>query len=173
MELNDLLKKALAKSGQKKSQVSKILGVSRAHVTQLLEHGSNPTLRTVRDFLAVCGFVPEFSLKRRKPKTRTSLPAFLKPLFWDAAFESIHPSLHHGYVIQRVLDGANTQAWAWLFSVYSKRKIKGFFRKRVHRLSPRSRGFWALILGMEKEISCLPKNPRPFPDWRNLQKSRS
>lgn len=52
----EALATAVEKSGLKRSEVARALGVSAPYVTMVLNQGRNLTLESIADFAKVCGF---------------------------------------------------------------------------------------------------------------------
>lgn len=55
LEVTELIEQAMQESGVGRSELAKLLGRSKAWVTQLLDGEGNKTIRTVADALAVLG----------------------------------------------------------------------------------------------------------------------
>lgn len=85
-------------------------------------------------------------------------PAFLKKYFWDIDLNKLDLKKHAGDVIGRILEYGDEKAVRWLFKNFSRRqmaKVLACFRF----VSPRSAGFWALVLDIPRgRILCLKKH---------------
>lgn len=93
---------------------------------------------------------------------KAHLPIFLKPYFWDVAFEELEVKKDTLFIMKRVLDRGNTQALRWVLSMYDKATIKTLilFSKDI---SPKTANFWAEMLDLDKtKIPCLQKPYSPI-----------
>lgn len=94
--------------------------------------------------------------------TKTKLPEFLKPYFWDVKFEELGVKEHSFLVIKRVLDRGNTSDIKWILATYGKDAIIDVVL-RTKDLSRPTANFWAEILGLDKsKVPCLQKPYSPI-----------
>jgi hypothetical protein len=85
----------------------------------------------------------------------TSLPGFLRPLFWDTDFDQLRVPGHEPYIIERVLEYGDAPEVRWLLRRFSREQIVQVLRC-TRRLSSKSAHFWSLILDVpHEEIRCL------------------
>lgn len=78
----------------------------------------------------------------------TSVPMRLRTLFWDTALENINLKNHARYVIDRVLESGDLDAFTWLSNVFPGWKIQeALILSR--NISVKSRNFWQIWFGVE------------------------
>ncbi len=88
------------------------------------------------------------------------LPAPIKPHFWDVDPDTVDPSAHAVFVIERILESGDEDAIRWLFATYSREHVVEVLQT-TRQLSRRSAGFWANVLGVPtQDVSCLSKSFR-------------
>ena len=86
------------------------------------------------------------------------VPRYLKPHFWDADINRLDCGRHGRFIIERLLECGDDTALAWLMERFPRARIVRALKKS-RQLTPRSAGFWSLILGVNrKEILCLTKS---------------
>lgn len=86
-----------------------------------------------------------------------SVPAALRPLFWDANIEALDTEKHKTYIIERVLEFGDEKAYRWLFNTYTNRDIIAV-TKKSRRLSRPTAVMMANFYNLpEGEIRCLQK----------------
>jgi len=89
-------------------------------------------------------------------------PAFLRPYFWDVAFEELEIKTHIFLIIKRVLDRGNLQDIRWLIQTYGKGAIKKVVMETKDLARPTG-NFWADMLGIDKhQVPCLQKPYSPI-----------
>jgi hypothetical protein len=71
------------------------------------------------------------------------LPTTLKPIFWDAPFESIDRESNKGYVISRILELGDEPAVSWLRQQYTDADLQSVV-KSSRSLSEKSKNYWRL-----------------------------
>jgi len=72
-----------------------------------------------------------------------SVPVRFRTLFWDTALENINLKSHARYVIEKVLEFGDLDAFEWLRDVYPGKQIKEtLYLSRG--LSDKSRNFWLI-----------------------------
>lgn len=93
-------------------------------------------------------------------KDRSSLPDFLRPLFWDTDFDRLRTPGHEPYIIERVLEYGDDPSIRWLVHAFDRRAIADIVRQsRV--LSPNTANLWALVLDIPREeVRCFSKRFR-------------
>lgn len=85
------------------------------------------------------------------------VPAALRSLFWDIDPDTLDPRAWPDYVLERVFELGDPQAYRWARELFGADGIREFLRTSgPRRLSARSLNFWALILDV-KERECLVK----------------
>ncbi len=72
------------------------------------------------------------------------IPKHLAPLFWDIRLASFEPARYPDYIIGRVLELGDPEAYAWLQRQFPSPEIARVLRTE-RRLSRRSANFWALV----------------------------
>ncbi len=93
---------------------------------------------------------------------KKQLPEFLRPYFWDVAFEELEIKTHAFLVIKRVLDRGNLSDIRWLVKTYGKNAIKKVVLETKDLARPTG-NFWADILGLDKnKVLCLQKPYSPI-----------
>lgn len=86
------------------------------------------------------------------------LPSLLKPYLWDVDPDTVDPSVHAVFLIERILESGDEDAIRWLFADYSREQVVDVLRS-TRKLSRRSAGFWAHVLGVPaKDVTCLSKS---------------
>ena len=80
-------------------------------------------------------------------KNSLAKSAISKSLFWDVDVSTLDPRRHANYVIERVLEYGDSRAARWLLKNFSRQAIAKVI-KNSRRLSPKSRNFWALKMGL-------------------------
>jgi hypothetical protein len=92
-----------------------------------------------------------------------SLPAALRPLFWDANIEALDTKRHKTYIIERLLEFGDEGAYRWLFGTYTSREISAVV-KNSRRLSRPTAIMMANFYNLpEGEVRCLQKPSSPAP----------
>lgn len=83
------------------------------------------------------------------------LPSSFKPYFWDVDFEKLDPKKYPEFVLIRIIEHGNSQAFRWALKHYSLKA----FRKIVLKsrdISRKTALIWANFLGLDrKNITCL------------------
>jgi uncharacterized protein DUF6922 len=75
-----------------------------------------------------------------------SVPARFRTLFWDTALENIDLKSHARYVMEKVLEFGDLDAFEWLRNVYPGWQIKETLLLS-RNLSKKSRNFWTIWFG--------------------------
>ncbi len=75
-----------------------------------------------------------------------AVPARFRTLFWDTALENINLKSHARYVMEKVLEFGDLDAFEWLCDVYPGRQIKETLLLS-RTLSEKSRNFWSIWFG--------------------------
>ena len=70
----------------------------------------------------------------------------LYPFFWDIDPTHLDIRKYKDYIIERLLELGDENAFQWLFMNYSEREIRKVLLKS-RSLSVKSRRFWEIILG--------------------------
>lgn len=86
------------------------------------------------------------------------LPSLIKPYFWDVDPDTVDLSVHAVFLIERILESGDEDAIRWLFARYSRIQVVEVLQS-TRRISRRSAGFWANVLGVPaRDVSCLSKS---------------
>lgn len=86
-----------------------------------------------------------------------NIPASLKKYFWDTNIKNVDPVKNRDYIIARLLDRGNGQAYRYVAKNFPKSAIIKTI-KTTRGISARSANFWALFFGINpKEVACLQK----------------
>ncbi len=81
-------------------------------------------------------------------------PSRFKPFFWDIDFEKLDPAKHQKYVIARLLDKGDFDAWKWVQTSFPKELIINTV-KTMRDFSLKSASFWATIYDIPlNELIC-------------------
>jgi hypothetical protein len=85
----------------------------------------------------------------------TTIPAHMRPLFWDVNPDDFDPSVYPQYTIERVLEHGDEADVAWLVQHFTREQIRDVLRTDAN-LSGRSAQFWALVFELPAgEVSAL------------------
>ena len=88
---------------------------------------------------------------------KSQVPEFLRPYFWDVAFEELEIKTHAFLIIKRVLDRGNLHDIRWLIKTYGKDAIKRVVMETKDLARPTG-NFWADIFDLDKsQVRCLQK----------------
>lgn len=82
-------------------------------------------------------------------------------LFWDT--DQADPGQHPAYIIERVLEHGRKEDAEWLFRQYDRQTIAEVVKKS-RRLSPKSRNYWGIMLGLWKQLP--PSARQPAKIWK-------
>ncbi|NOS67518.1 MAG: hypothetical protein HOO67_04110 [Candidatus Peribacteraceae bacterium] len=75
------------------------------------------------------------------------IPSAIHRYFWDADLRVLDSQEHKQYIADRLLDKGDVEAARWLVKTYPREHL--IHRVRASRqLSPKSRNFWMLYLGI-------------------------
>lgn len=86
-----------------------------------------------------------------------SIPPHVEKYLWDVKVDSLDINSHSGFVIERVLEYGDTDAFSWILKTYKKEKILDVLKKSK-RISPKTGNFFALYFGVPKEeLLCIRK----------------
>jgi len=85
---------------------------------------------------------------------KESIPARLKPLFWDVPFGSLKLDKDRDLIIRRLLDRGDWEAVQWLRTQFTDRALRNWLlERRGAGLSPPKLRFWQLVLGLpERDV---------------------
>jgi hypothetical protein len=85
---------------------------------------------------------------------KESLPARLKPFFWDVPFRSLTFDRDRDLIIRRLLDQGDWEAVKWLRARLSDRDLRNWLMScNGAGLSPRRLRFWQLVLDLpERDV---------------------
>ncbi|MBI4079491.1 MAG: hypothetical protein HY429_04325 [Candidatus Levybacteria bacterium] len=90
-------------------------------------------------------------------ESKTQLPEFLRPYFWDVAFDKIDVTKYPQFVLKRVLDRGDTKAVLWAITLFDNNSIAELITTS-RDLSAKTANFWADMLGIDKhKVPCLQK----------------
>jgi hypothetical protein len=82
-----------------------------------------------------------------------TLPAHLKPFFWDVDFEALDWETHQDFIVRRLLQSGSWDALRWLRAQIGDSSLCCWLE--AHRgggLLPRQLRFWQLVLGLRKYL---------------------
>lgn len=92
------------------------------------------------------------------------IPNFVKEYLWDVKVNDLDTKKHATFIIERVLEYGDEEAFGWLSKNFKKEKIKEILKKSK-RISPKTGAFYALVFDMPKEsLLCIQK---PFTQKQN------
>lgn len=87
----------------------------------------------------------------------THLPPYLKSYFWDVDFDALILEKAPVFILKRLIDRGDTQAWGWTKENFTLDQIKELIIT-TKDISRKSANFWAKILDIpEKLVPCLQK----------------
>lgn len=90
-------------------------------------------------------------------QTNAPLPEFLRPYFWDVAFEALDIKKNPRFILKRVIDRGDTKALMWAMSVFTIDDIRNLVLT-TRDISRKTANFWALRLDIDpKLVPCLQK----------------
>lgn len=75
------------------------------------------------------------------------LPSNIEKIFWDIDLSELNPSRHSQFIIERILEYGDETLTRWLFQEFSKTAVASVVKKS-RRLSPKSKYFWRIKLGI-------------------------
>ena len=79
-----------------------------------------------------------------------TIPVNLKKYFWDTDIKNIKPKKHQKYIIARLLERGNKEAFRYVIRNFPKSTITQTI-KTSREFSPRSASFWAAFFGINKK----------------------
>ncbi|ACX51959.1 hypothetical protein Adeg_0817 [Ammonifex degensii KC4] len=84
-----------------------------------------------------------------------SVPERFRVIFWDVRPESLDVREHKRFIIERVLEFGDEDAYRWMFATYADEEIVAVARASP-RISPRTAVMLANFYGIpEEEFECL------------------
>lgn len=89
------------------------------------------------------------------------LPEYLKPFFWDVAFEEVSVSRSAHFVTSRLMEHGDEEACRFLMRAFSRDELRATVLTSCY-LSRRSRKFWAILLDVEVESCTARQYPTPY-----------
>ena len=85
----------------------------------------------------------------------SSVPEKFKPIFWDTSLDSLDTKEHKRYIIERILEFGDEEAYRWMFANYSDEDIIDTVKKS-RRISRKTAIMMANFYKIPKEeIRCL------------------
>ena len=85
----------------------------------------------------------------KQPARSSTLPATLRPLFWDYDFAALNWENDRNLIMARVLTAGSWDAVTWLRSRVGDQALREWIERHQGRgLSPQQLRFWELILGL-------------------------
>ena len=82
----------------------------------------------------------------------SELPAFLRPLFWDADFAALSWERDRDFIAVRILAAGEWTAVQWLRRELGDDGIRALIERRGGRgLSPQQLRFWEIVLDLPHE----------------------
>ena len=92
-----------------------------------------------------------------KQGKKPQLPEFLRPYFWDVAFEKVNIQQNPKFVLKRIIDRGDTKAFLWAMERFNTQDIQELITSS-RDLSRKTANFWALVLNIDpKRVPCLQK----------------
>lgn len=91
------------------------------------------------------------------PRTKQRVPAMLAGLFPEHDSGALNAGADRDLILHRVLEGGSLRQAGWALKRYGPAPVADFVRRRGAVLSPRSRAFWEVFLGVRAA---------PGPAWR-------
>ncbi|WP_035267360.1 DUF6922 domain-containing protein [Desulfitibacter alkalitolerans] len=83
-----------------------------------------------------------------------SIPAWLKPFFWDVDVKQLDLKQHQIFIIERLLNEGDHKALGWLFKTYPIEDIKTVV-STSKKLSLKTARCWQNYFGLsEEEMRC-------------------
>ena len=83
------------------------------------------------------------------------VPERFRVLFWDAKLESLDTEKHRKYIIERLLEYGDEDAYCWMFANYTDEEITEVVRTS-RRISPKTAVMMANFYNVPwEEIVCL------------------
>jgi hypothetical protein len=90
-----------------------------------------------------------------------SVPKKFKSIFWDTNLDSLDAEKHKRYIIERILEFGDEEAYRWMFTNYSSEEIIEVVKKS-RRISRKTAVMMANLYDIPKEeIKCL-REPSPL-----------
>lgn len=87
------------------------------------------------------------------PPEAAPLPAALRPLFWEYAFESLRWPTDRDLVIGRVLASGNDEAMLWLRGLLPEPELRGWLLSRQGAgMDPRRLRYWQQVLALPADV---------------------
>ena len=81
--------------------------------------------------------------------TRTALPEWLKPLFWEYDFRRLTWEADRDLIMARVLSAGDWDTVTWLLALVGKDGLRSWLTARKGRgLEPRQLRFWEVVLDL-------------------------
>ena len=101
--------------------------------------------RIVHRYLGAAG-APKVALLATVRQETASVPARFRTLFWDTSLDNVNLKSHARYVVEKVLEFGDLDAFEWLRDVYPGWQIKETLLL-CRNLSEKSRNFWLIWFG--------------------------
>ncbi len=80
-------------------------------------------------------------------KSEKKIPPKLFKLFWDTSPGAVSLKANAVYIIERILETGDVEAFEWLQRVYPAKKIIEVF-ETSRKISPKSKNFWKIWYGV-------------------------
>ncbi|OPY06071.1 MAG: hypothetical protein A4E67_01645 [Syntrophaceae bacterium PtaB.Bin038] len=94
----------------------------------------------------------ETEMPAKASTRKESIPARLRPFFWDVEFRRLKLDRDRDLIIRRLLDRGDWEAVQWLRTRFSDRDLKNWLvDRRGAGLSPPKLRFWELVLGLPEQ----------------------
>lgn len=98
------------------------------------------------------GAPKEHAVAGESPASTRTLPAFLRPLFWDCDFAMLDWEANRPFIIGRVLASGDWEHIGWLRQTAGDEVIRAYLlQTRGRTLSRRQLRFWELLLDLPPE----------------------
>ena len=83
------------------------------------------------------------------------VPSRFRALFWDADVETLDVEKHKTYIVERILEFGDEDAYRWMFGTYADEEIIAVVRKS-RRISPRTAAMMGNFYRIPREeLRCL------------------
>jgi len=93
---------------------------------------------------------PAVAAKVKKLERQTKIPNKYRNLFWDATLDQIDLKTNARYIIERVLESGDLNAFYWIQNTYPTRQIAETCQVS-RKISPKAKNFWSIWLGISGE----------------------
>ncbi len=82
------------------------------------------------------------------------IPGTLYKFFWDVNPEKLDPARNYRYILERLMEYGDDEAFRWMIKTYSKQKIIEVV-KNSRAVSEKTASFWSNMYGIpKKDLVC-------------------